>query len=171
MTEPGDAAKAELELVKLRFDFAWKHFDFHAKQRTTMFQYFVTIMPLVVGAYFYVFKDKPVTLTAYELTGIATLGFLLSLAFWMFDVRNRHLYAISERNLRLLEQNNLYKEPLGSFKGIITTEQEEHSSKCGYLFFKFKFWMTLIYFVTTFGFAFLAFCAVASNNKWFGWSL
>lgn len=166
-----EAAKAELELLKLRYDFAWKHFDFHAKQRTTMFQYFVTIMPLIVGAYFYFFKDKPITLVAYALFGIGVLGFLLSLAFWMFDVRNRHLYGISEENLRLLEQNYLYKEPLGSFKGIITTDRERHSSKCGYWLFKFKFWMTLIYLVTTLGFALLAFCAMASHKNWFGWTL
>lgn len=165
------AAKADLELLKLRYDFAWKHFDFHAKQRTTMFQYFVTIMPLIVGAYFYVFRDRPITHAAYALAGIGALGLLLSLAFWMFDVRNRHLYSISERNLRLLEQNYLYREHLGSFKGIITTEQEEYSSKCWYVFFKFKFWMTLIYLITTLGFAFLAFCAIASYNKWFGWTL
>jgi hypothetical protein len=166
-----EKAKAELELLKLRYDFAWKHFDFHAKQRTTMFQYFVTIMPLIVGAYFYFFRDKPITLVAYALSGIAALGFLLSLAFWMFDVRNRHLYGISEENLRLLEQNYLYKEPLGSFRGIITTEREKYGSKRGYWFFKFRFWMALIYLVTTAGFALLAFSAVASHKHWFGWTL
>jgi hypothetical protein len=88
----------------------------------------------------------------------------------MFDVRNRHLYGISELNLRLLERDYLYKKPLGSFKGILTTEQEEYSSKCWYFLFKFKFWMTLIYMVTTLGFAALAFCAIASHQKWFGWT-
>ena len=166
-----EASKFELEILKIRYDFAWKHFDFHAKQRTTMFQYFVTIMPLIVGAYFYFFRDKPITLVAYALFGIAMLGFVLSFAFWMFDVRNRHLYRISEMNLRLLEQNYLYKTPLGSFKGIMTTDQEDSNSKCGYWFFKFKLWMTLIYLIATAGFALLAFCAVASHRQWFGWKL
>lgn len=171
MATPENAAKAELELLKLRYDFAWKHFDFHAKQRTTMFQYFVTIMPLIVGAYFYFFRDKPITFLASALFGIGVLGFLLSLAFWMFDIRNRHLYGISERNLQLLEEYYLYKKPLGSFRGIITTEHSEYGNRSCYFIFKFKFWMTLIYSITTLGFALLAFCAIASHKHWFGWTL
>jgi hypothetical protein len=44
-------------MLNLRFNFAWQQFDFHAKQRTTMFQFFVTLTPLIVAAYFYFLKD------------------------------------------------------------------------------------------------------------------
>jgi hypothetical protein len=148
----GDAAKAELELLKLRFDYAWKHFDFHAKQRTTMFQYFVTIAPLIIGLYFYFLKEKPVTQVNGILMAIAFIGVVLSIIFGLLDRRNRQLYGISQRNLKLLETNNLYKTPLDSFHGIMTEEEQKYGRR-RYNIMKFRCLMPCLYFGSMLSFA------------------
>jgi hypothetical protein len=156
MTDNKEPNREEVELHKLRFDFAWKHFDFHAKQRTTMFQYFVTVAPLIVAAYFYFLKEKPVAYVPQSLFVIAVIGAVLSIVFGLLDVRNRDLYRISERNLHLLEKSYLYKTPLDGFTGIISEEHKTYDNKCGYWLIKFRFLMALIYFL-----AFALFVAMA----------
>jgi hypothetical protein len=101
-----------VELQKLRLDFAWKHFDFHAKQRITMFQYFSTLIPLMTGEYLFFLKEKiPWQHQTESLIIISTIGAILSVVFFLLDVRNRQLYTISE-DLRLIENTYLYTLPL-----------------------------------------------------------
>jgi hypothetical protein len=138
MHDDKEPNKEEVELQKLRFDFAWKHFEFHAKQRTTMFQYFVTVAPLIVAAYFYFLKEKPVAYVPEALFVIAVIGAVLSIVFGLLDVRNRDLYRISEENLCLLEKSYLYTAPLGGFSGIICEEHKKYDNKFGYWLIKFS---------------------------------
>jgi hypothetical protein len=168
-TAPGTADEEaqmtqDMELLKLRFDYAWKHFDFHARQRTTMFQYFATMLPLIVAAYFYFLKEKPLHLVDEALLTIALIGVILSIVFCLLDVRNRQLYRISESNLMLLEKNYLYKVPLDGFPGIVTYEQRIYGDSWRHRALRFRFLITLIYFGSAALFLALAILAIGLHS-------
>jgi hypothetical protein len=50
MTE--EKSREIIELQKMRFEFAWRYFDFHARQRTTMFNFFILLLPFLFGGIF-----------------------------------------------------------------------------------------------------------------------
>jgi len=76
------------DIDKARIDLAWKYFELHAKQRTTMFQFFSAMVPLVLGGYFYLFKDRPTFFAPWMLLAVALVGLILSVGFWLIDKRN-----------------------------------------------------------------------------------
>jgi hypothetical protein len=92
---------------KARLDIAWKYFDLHAKQRTTMFQFFTAMVPVVVGGYFYLAKDHAYFGT---LMVVACIGLALSLGFWLIDKRNEQLVNISRKHICELETAILYRD-------------------------------------------------------------
>jgi hypothetical protein len=114
--------RAFVEFQKLRLELAWRHFEFHARQRTTMFHFFVLLVPLLIGGFFYILRENvapgasaaTTSALAANATTAATLvtaiGAVLSFVFLAFDMRNRQLYRMSQDNLRLLENDFLYAE-------------------------------------------------------------
>ena len=137
-----------------------------------MFQYFATVLPLIVAAYFYFLKERSTqSLLAESLIVIALTGMTFSIVFGLLDIRNRLLYRVSEFNLKLLESNYLYRIPLDGFPGIITHENNLYGSKYRYHIFKFRFLMGCIYIGATFLFAWMAFYAFCCLKGWFGWEL
>ena len=96
----------DLEQLKLRLDYAWKWFSFHADQRIKMFNYMLIVFGIfataVVGA---------VT------GGLPRLAFWLCLVFSalafvfaLLDRRNRDLLWFGEDVLRELERKHLFGE-------------------------------------------------------------
>jgi hypothetical protein len=53
-------ARATMEFEKMRFELSWRYFDFHAKQRTQLFHFFIILMPFILGGCFYLFKERAV---------------------------------------------------------------------------------------------------------------
>jgi hypothetical protein len=102
------------------------------------------------------------------LIAIALIGASLSIVFGCLDLRNTHLYRISEENLRLIEKHYLYKTPLDGFSGIIATEHSRYGNRCLYRLMKFRFLMKSIYVGAFLLFAALAFHGVCLENGWFG---
>src|SRR4051812_49073283 len=47
----------ERELLKLRADYAWKWFDLHAKQRMTLFNYFLIVAGILANGILLTLKD------------------------------------------------------------------------------------------------------------------
>jgi hypothetical protein len=122
-------------LQKLRFEFAWDHFDFHAKQRITMFNFFILLLPFLFGGIFYNLKVDAGLSHPFISLVIAAAGATVSLTFLLFDVRSRRLIYLSQINLMLMEEQYLYKEgelPLNcdgkSFLGIMREGDERHKS-------------------------------------------
>jgi hypothetical protein len=166
MPEIGDDPRAQIEFEKLRFEFAWRHFEFHARQRTTMFHFFILLVPFLFGGFFYVLKgvNGPSPRAAIL---IAITGFVLSITFGLLDWRNRDLYRISQRNLRLIEKNFLYapgcrdlideddKQP--PFRGVITEEKAFSSNRTlKNMVVRHAFLMTFVHAICTGLFALLA---------------
>lgn len=102
-----------------RLDYAWKWFNFHADQRTKMFNFMLLGLGLIASA-MVAALDKQFDTLARAL-GIA--GFLLSLAFWRIDSRNKQLYEAALDVLFDLEQSHLFSkdgkfEPKGDGKTV-----------------------------------------------------
>ncbi len=67
----------EWKLHNARFEYAWKYFDFHATQRTTMFNFFLIFSGFFIGACATLLKEEQ-----YVLTGIlSSFGAVISLRF------------------------------------------------------------------------------------------
>jgi hypothetical protein len=129
-----DDARAIMEFEKMRFELCWRHFDFHAKQRTQLFHFFVILAPFLFGGCFIVFRDRAVV-GEWPSIVAAGSGLLISLIFLFLDRRNRQLYRVSEGALKLLETQLLFTSfrPLeteyGHFPGAFTREHQLHRNQ------------------------------------------
>lgn len=75
-------------LEQMRFDYAWKWFNFHAEQRTKMFNYMLIGMGIFATALVTAI-DKKLLLEAAVLSSAAAV---VALVFCLIDQRNRQLY-------------------------------------------------------------------------------
>jgi hypothetical protein len=131
---PPEDARATMEFEKMRFELSWRYFDFHARQRTQLFHFFIILAPFLFGGCFYLFKEREIV--GYSPGVIASLaGALLSIFFFGLDRRNRQIIHSSERAIRLIEAQLLFTDfrPItvaGSlFKGVLTTEKAENDHR------------------------------------------
>jgi hypothetical protein len=127
-------AKAIVEFEKMRFELAWRHFEFHARQRTTMFHFFIILAPFLFGGCFILFKDREI-LGAFPPIIAAGVSSLLAFIFYLLDERNKQLYDVSKGALSLLEQQLLFTSfrPLkvagANYEGVLTTEAKRYGQK------------------------------------------
>jgi hypothetical protein len=127
----GEKGRAVAEFEKMRFELAWRHFDFHAKQRTQMFHFFIILTPFLFGGCFILFKEREIMGSWPPIIASAGGGFLaLLFLFLLLDQRNKQLYRVSQSALRLLENQILFTDfrPLklsgANYPGIISKEKE-----------------------------------------------
>ena len=90
----------------MQFDYGWKYFDFHAKQRTTMFNFFILFAGMLANAYVLLLSKDFFVLSL--LTAI--LGVLISVSFIFIDRRNEELVHIAEDILLYTEKDFLFAE-------------------------------------------------------------
>ncbi len=91
-------------LFEQRLDYGRFFFDHHAKQRMSMFNYFLIFVGFVLTAYATLFKDGQYLIS----TALASVGALLTLVFIILDRRNEELVHISEDVLESLEWDLLF---------------------------------------------------------------
>jgi hypothetical protein len=156
----GDGTVSDIELLKARLQFAWNWFEFHARQRMTMFNYFLLTTGILVNAYAGAFKEKMFAMCVF----VGALGFLQSLGFLMIDVRSRELISYSEDALEKLERDTLFPDSFhsaeirkGAILGLLRRDRDE-SLRQGQRFHakslkKMKYWMRGMYGVVLFAFA------------------
>jgi len=111
------------EKQKLRFEYAWKWFSFHAEQRTKMFNFMLIVMGLFAAALASAI-DKELF---YEASALSVFAMVVSFAFWMLDLRNRHLYMVGMNVLVREEKTVLFN----SEPGIETHEKEANAEYYG----------------------------------------
>jgi hypothetical protein len=99
------AVEQKWRLFENRLKYAWDYFDFHARQRTTMFNFFVLFVGFVLNAYATLLKDH-----SYIAMIVAFVGAILVIFFLMFDRRNEELVHIAEAVLESLEKDVLFKD-------------------------------------------------------------
>ena len=93
------------EIFNTRFEYAWKYFNFHATQRTTMFSFFLVFSGISINACVLLLNSEK-----YILLGLSSLmGIVMSIMFIFLERRNEELVHISEDILRTIEKEVLFK--------------------------------------------------------------
>lgn len=100
-TECGDTSSAR-EVAR---DFAWKHFDLHAKQRIEVFKSYLTLITLIFAGYGVAFQTKNYGLGIL----LALFSLIVSFFFRQLDERTKALIKLSETYLKD-EESNLARE-------------------------------------------------------------
>lgn len=98
-----------IEFEKLRFEYAWRHFDIYSRQILQMFNFFMISTAFLYGAFASVANSHRSDYVPIA-SVIAMIGLAVSLIFLAFDWRSRKLFMISRRHLEALERNILYPE-------------------------------------------------------------
>ena len=91
------------DLLAARLNYAWGWWQFHGKQRTDMFSYYLVITGILANAYVNVWKDSRLGFG----TGVAILGILASIGFLLLDIRNRQQLAAANTALEKIETHGL----------------------------------------------------------------
>lgn len=92
---------------QLQFDYAWNWFDFHAKQRTSMFNFYIVVIGATLGAIAALTKtnvDKQV------IDYLCYFGIVVSVIFCLLDARNSRLLRYGELNLVQLEKIHIFPD-------------------------------------------------------------
>jgi len=93
-----------LELAKCQHSYAWNLFDFHAKQRVSMFNYFLIITGIFANGIIVSWKTD----IHWIPVGLGLLGTITSLGFILLDYRNKQLVEMAEDVLLKIETDWLY---------------------------------------------------------------
>jgi hypothetical protein len=93
-------------IFEARYKYAWDYFDFHAKQRTTMFNFFLIFVGFVISGYVSLLNADKQPLA----TGLAGLGAILTTFFLFLDRRNEEFVHLAEEVLEQLEADVLFTE-------------------------------------------------------------
>jgi hypothetical protein len=102
----GNEFEYQWRLYSARFEYAWRYFNFHAAQRTTMFNYFVVFSGFLINACIALFqKDDYLPLLL-----ASGLGTVITLFFIFLERRNEELVHVAEDILRALERDVLFKD-------------------------------------------------------------
>ena len=140
-----DVKSDELDpLNKARFDYAWKWFEFHARQRTTLLNFFLIIVGVFFAAYGTLYQariESPGPVSTWAIRALLGLGALASLLFLMLDLRNRTLVHLAEDILERLEKEffkwptcdkqDLHDEdPTKEYLGILIRETRTNKTVC-----------------------------------------
>ena len=102
------------QAVKLRLDYAWQWFSYHAGQRFAAFNFFLIVAGAVIVAYTAAIGNHKSPLGI----GAALLGASMGVGFLMLDYRNAQLVEVARSQLEELEKTSLH------FK-ITTTAHEQ----------------------------------------------
>ncbi len=98
--------KHEWKLYKARFDYAWRYFEFHAKQRTTMFNFFILFSGVLMNACFRLLVGGYILFLGLT----CAIGGGITIFFVFLERRNEELVHIAEDILRSLENEVLFKD-------------------------------------------------------------
>ena len=90
-------------LAQTKFEYAWRYFAYHAKQRVTMFNFFLLGSGVIANAYGLLLRGE----LHLQAGGVALIGLLVCVVFFLLDIRNRQLVHLGEDALRRVEQEYL----------------------------------------------------------------
>ena len=90
------------EQAKEARDYAWRYFDLHAKQRMSVFNFFLVLAGLLAASYVNSFTGAPPNHALSTI--LATMLSLISLIFWRLDRRTAYLIKNAEAALAHAEE-------------------------------------------------------------------
>ena len=138
------------ERDKLQFDYAWKWFESHQRQRMIMFYYYCIIVGVLANALVASYKVNYSSLRV----PIGMMGIITSMAFLIFEIRNRWLCKIAEDILEKLENEVIFPfnflDKKGNKMGPLSVDtrigmREDQKLTMRKLFFKHKYWIRAMY--------------------------
>ena len=98
-----DEKSATDGLLTLRFELGWRWFALRAKQRVSMFNFFILVAGILANAYVLLIRENLAVQAAF----LALVAAAVSLAFVLLDKRNKQLVDLGEDLLRTLEGGEL----------------------------------------------------------------
>jgi hypothetical protein len=101
------SAQDEKPTTSLRFEYAWNWWAFHAKQRTTVFYYYLIITGIIANAYVVSYQQG---FTAIAIA-LAVIGLVTSVASIFLDIRNHGMVTEGEKILDSLEDVIYPRDP------------------------------------------------------------
>ncbi len=90
-------------LTQMKFDYAWRYFSLHARQRVTMFNFFLLGSGVLGNACVLLLREQ----LDWQAGVVAAIGFFVSLVAIGLDVRNNQLVRLGEEALRRVERDHL----------------------------------------------------------------
>jgi len=132
--------------AKLQFDYAWKWFESHQKQRMVMFYYYCIVVGILANALVASYKESYSVIRI----PIGIMGCVTSLAFFFFDKRNRDLTTEAENILEKLENEVIFPPDFvdkdGNKMGPLSVERrmgmrEDQKLTLKRLLLKHKYWI------------------------------
>lgn len=140
------------ERDKLQFDYAWKWFESHQRQRMVMFYYYCIIVGVLANALVASYNVNYSLLRV----PIGVIGIITSFAFLLFEKRNRWLCKVAEDILEKLENEVIFPPefldengnkmgPLSVDTRIGMREGQKFTVKRSVL--KHKYWIRAMYII------------------------
>lgn len=113
---------------QLSLEYAFKYFDLHAKQRMTVFQFFLGLSGVAIG----VIAASLGGQKSFPLVGLFLSVFLICLCytFWQLDVRTSFLIKHSEKAITLYEKNLF--DPSARLVGNEKLDYQRHKRENGF---------------------------------------
>jgi hypothetical protein len=136
-----------VEILKLRVSYAWGVWEFHGRQRFSMFNYFLVITGILVNGYLTALKEKDLHGL---LPAICLLGLVQCCVFTMIDWRNRKMLYFADDVLRESEKK-LFQSPPSEHAGPMVRRVTEESHGL-FRYSKMLYWIRLTYGVIALGF-------------------
>ncbi len=97
-------------LITFRFEYGWRYFNFHATQRTTMFNYFAVFSGFLIKACVDLL-EKDYFCTAFM---VSLIGLILTFCFLFLERRNEELVHVGEEVLRSVETDLGFDKFIGT---------------------------------------------------------
>ena len=99
--DPQDRAGSES--VNTQFEYAWRWFELHARQRVSMFNFFFLSVGALASAYGILLREQLYG----ESAAVAFAAFFASVVACLLDVRNHSLVKMGEEALKVVEREHL----------------------------------------------------------------
>lgn len=162
----------DIELIKLRFDYAWKYFESAARQRMLFFNYFLIAVGILGSAIGFAIKEGMSAIVLFA--GI--FGLVASAAFITFDIRMLAFVKRALRVLDALERESLFPngytasypdEERTQLLGLARIEPDRRAAGkgTGHKITKVKWWIRSVEALAGMGFLAAVIFAAASMGK------
>lgn len=151
-----------LEILRQKFNHAWKYFELHANQRIVLFRFYIIFLTLfATGIVFLIIRfPSKSTLHEWSAIGLSVAFVIVTIVFWLLDARNRRLIKFSEEALIKLENEYFYKEQ-DNIK-IFKREKKDCYNNC--VIFRHTICFRIIYFLAcVMAIGFIAFSAYSMS--------
>jgi hypothetical protein len=147
------------QLQKDRLEYAWNWFNFHAEQRTKMFNYMLLGLGILATAIATTLQRGQ----ALAAIGLSIAAVLLCVAFGRMDRRNRDLYRLAQDALSGIEEKYLFTTAEKGLAKEVTRENTELKKALWRVLWNghHRFWMPSVMWI--FGIVFAAALALACD--------